>query len=639
MRMCYESNRAEDCMTADDAPVGLSQMSLQLPDDIWNSVFRSLIYAQVRNLLLTGDRRLINLISRLKMVKHRCAYHRESSFLCLPHWPPNIHATSSITELEYSVIDIHGQPWYLSTPFELKLLPRSLQSLTLQLILPHPWSWPFAVASAEHAPKQIELLTTSFPFLHTLKVGIRFSQVPPSSREPHFWTLPPSITHLSSSHSVFIHPDISLPPNLIHCRSDVFDLKKPFLFPSTLETLTSSNLQVNLIGNNLPYLHRLASFGANSRLHAFPSLTTLRCHSFPSDFWQDNHLPHLTYLASRAQYLPSNCALLPRSLTLVVLSDTGRPLRFSPASTPYLPPALKELYFLHDDSVLPHRVLSTLPLGLIKLDLGGASLNPKGCLKGLPPTLTSLATKGINKRNIGQLNSLPNLLELKLIGGHITYKVALQLPRRLTSLTLYYVRLPIKSLIQPITDALKGSLPPFLKTLDIRASRRQIYWWTHAYDILIAIPISLQILRLDFGSNRIMNVRSTHPCHTSSMALSPSLQLSQDQPSNLFTRLINLRHLYLVCKQFEPPIVPLPPNLYAYRGPVIHDESVIRSLPKSIRLLHAKSCAGLSQKHYDILRDHLGHAISHYWHEDVPSVVFDPTRCSLDRRNHELTNL
>lgn len=608
-------------------------MSHRLPADVWNCIFFFLNQPQINNLAATGDKWLFQFISRRKVVVYRFVAGKPIL------WPSNIHSNSSITELELSAFTYTGAPAQcISTDFGTNSLPRTLTSLTLQFSFQNCRSWPFC-APIQEATDQIKLLSSHFPSLHTLKTRISVDEGWLFS-----WTLPQSLTYFSSleSSNLLLHHEVPLPPKLRFCRGCFGPRNAKIKFPSTLETLIC-NLPADCIVGELPHLHTLSVLRASVRLNDFPALTALGSTELIQDsLWMAIKLPHLHYYNYTTRHI--NLTHLPQTITQ--MNRHSFPSQYFFQSD--VLSALKELQ-LSDwmQTRIPHRFFANLPRSLTKLDMSNIVI-PKiiDGLKQLPPTLTSLASRSINLKTVGSLALLPNLVELKMIEGVLTAKIVLLLPRQLTSLSLSNIRLFTKgrfvlpgsttpvmlSKSQPDISPLRGTLPPQLKALDIFARGRHSFWWTHAYDILIDIPISLQVLRLNFGK-QVMNI---HPRSNSTI---PSNLTPQDRSTDLFERLVNLRHLYLVCRASDEDqgwfARRLPPNLYAYRGPLL-TETEIQLLPKSIHLLNSRTCPPFR---FPMLHARLGHYIQHYWLLDLPDSTFNPMADPLTRQYNELANL
>lgn len=661
-------------------------MYRQLSEDAWHAILRYLNQTQIINLSLTGDKRMLNIISALKIAIYQSYSHSASTSVL--RWPPKVNHNSSLFELEFNVLNPALSPAEFQ-PIEIgtQLFPRTLTSLTLQCMYRgNKDTVPF-IAEIKGAPAKLALMASSLPFLSTFIVNLAFNYLGATVlRARLFWILPPSVTYFSGfnpGNEIALHPKIPLPPNLIYCRSS-FRTSSPFQFPPSLETLIS-NLSPEHIGDDLPHLRHLTLSRPSERLHSFPALVSLH----PTTQLSSNYLadyqalpPRLTYLKCR--HLPTWAyAYLPRSLTLIsslIHHDTSVPWRFDIEFLRDLPPALKELHLLKCHTYNPPGIhsIASLPRGLTTLDLG--PISPKGALHALPPTITSLASRGINQRNVERLQLFPKLVRLKLIGGQITTKLALLLPRKLTHLSLDGVSLPTNGrvpypaafstaapsssnsssnpssplshpntimVMNPDTSVLHGTLPPFLQTLNIKAAKRHTYWGTHAYDILIGLPVSLQNLLIYLGRERTpMNIHPYLPEQTKDASPSsspppsnPSTIVVTDHSTDLFERFVNLRVLHLVCRSLDAEngwfARRLPPNLLAYTGPQL-SQLELESLPKTIRYLGEDTLRWSDRL---TINNYLGHTPLGYRYEHFATTTFDPMSNPLATLWSALANL
>ena len=581
-------------------------------------------------LLSSGNGRLHDITSRSK----RAAYHG-GSYSPL-HWPSKVNRESKLTELEVVLVfnDLMLGPIVLP-PYEPPYLPRTLTSLTLAFATSFNayQHWPFGVVYLDGATKKLEQLSSMLPFLLTLKTAVSF-------QTKRYTVLPPSLTRYHSTYGLF-SPQIPFPPQLRHFNAPLLS-SESFIFPLSTEVIVSQ-FDPHQYGGELPNLHTLSttSFFVND-WGRFPALTALEMNISRMNF---STCPSLTYLCIVGRDQPLTYNELPRSLARITqrrfIGDFLLYHQIDPQFVHLLPPALTDLVLdYHQTCTIPRNLYSLLPKGLTRLDMNGSRLMPKGKIIGLPPTLTSLGTRGINVHNVDQLRFLPNLRELKLRGGHITVKLALKLPRNLDSLHLIGVALPTKglcvlpgntessrlSVLQPDTRPLRGTLAPLLRTLVIVPGRVQTYWWTHAYDILIELPTSLQNLSLYF----FLRAMSIHPAIPNLIdpflvpssgkklrkleikGCAPSISYSRaEQSTPLFERLSNLQQLHLTCSVLPADVGyfarRLPRGLLVYGGPAVQPQE-IDFLPKSLVRISPASFRTLKENE----RHELAHLLPAY---------------------------
>lgn len=587
-------------------------MLRSLPDSIWADVLYYLDESDVHQLRISGDKKLIRCAGMMKsaffrVMKSCTQVLQNGSYnlvLAVSRWPKTISESLELTKLEVTFLDERRIPNLLrEDALPLSLFPKTLTRLTLEFtITSGPFANPFTVTRTSEAPNRLKMLDEHFPCLHTLYNGIRFDG------NLQYYVLPSSLTKLSAPHrypSALQSSDIPLPPNLRFLK--LFDTGGD-TFPPSLEVLIA-HIDTNKLPR-MPYLHTLREIeGSIQDWTRFPSLTALDGVLDLSADWSG---PPLKLLNTRSPILPTSYIRLPRTLERVTQggddytsTDYYQPFRFEAEHVRDLPPALKELQLQFSQKLSSTTDLfAHLPKTLTTLDMRYTALPASADFSLLPLTLTCLRSHNINHKNVKQLHHL-KLIELGLYGGCLTPSFTRQLPRSIRTLRLSAVGLATKGYYYekgcplkkqyttktPQTTALIDTLPSTLTSLTVAPTTTQIYWWKHAYEIFKSLPLSLEVLRLDFRFEQI---------HLSP----PSPALSEVQPSNepvsdssglsyfapvstsIFRRLERLRHLCLRTRLLPKDegkfAEHLPPSLYAYTGPPIsYGEGP--QLPKGIK--------------------------------------------------------
>ena len=543
-------------------------------------------------------------------------------------------------------------------------LPRSLTSLYLDLVFDYsPFFVPDTDDHALVATRQLKALQENLPNLASLTYMSAASLLLPQNFHS-FWTLPPSLTyaHLTDRRT-FFSPEIPLPPRL-RCLMGNCWLHKGALDPisQTLETVVTYN--VIELACPMTALKTFNTSHCTESLDFLPAVTHVELNMMGRSWETPWNGPPLQYILTRLSVImPEHFANLPKTLTQWQVHDQHQQIRVKHLSL--LPPSLKYLKLACEMDEKPKvGILAHLPKELAMLDMANTTFWPQMDFSMLPSTMTALRTHNINEKNAHQIAQLKSLTELRLYGGRITASIARKIPRSVTYLRLQAVALRTKgryqvkgscqvfdySMTNPDVAALDGTLPACLQKLEVVPVKSMNYWWNHAYDIFKGIPTSLTSLALHFSDKfQPMAIYPTALAHRSLEATVASIEAAVDENAqgededadwmtDLFSRLSNLKHLYLRTsvsdENFGWFALKLPPQLTSYYGPSLCQDE-IDVLPKTIRFI-STSDSNNHQTSASALGAHLGsyqlyesdpHKFEKFESERPPSCFQMPYKC------------
>lgn len=591
-------------------------------DDVWLQILSLLEEKDVYALISCGSPSLRRIIGK-----------RQSIF-ARGRWPSNVHSeTPSLLELRTEDINLDARNSVVhGGHLELRHLPRTLTRLSLHV---GGVSLPLWVVDVGHAPSQLERLGAHFPSLQSLDMSFNF-------RGPLcYWTLPPTLTRFSClkpnnllrfSHQitfpeklqVFISKDGVMGDRrtILQAMQALKDLRVLIWESMYSEYLSAEPCHVM---SQLQTLH-LGRYAPQCPLINIPSATAVSGNVFFTDEMSAAH--PLKHLRS-----PGWLGVFPQGLEKWTLIDSRRRVRLMPlhvSELRRLPPSFQYLRLYSYDVILDD-YYTLLPPQLLLLDIQQVTFDLKRLLPVAPPTLTALRVCGLNHVTAKLLSRFTNLRELVMFGGRMTANLARILPRSLRSLSLQSVALTttgkyqlkgtgeiIKySISNPDTTALHAANLPPLTYLNITPKLSHLYWYTHFYDILADIPTSLEHLILHFREHEPISLYPKAepiappawdglppgtPPPSSNLPPPPS------GPTNLFSRLTNLIHLYFYCRAVVPAergwlVKSLPPSLFALHFFLLNVADDMPNVPRSIRYITRHDSSPNSYKNYEDSHD------------------------------------
>ena len=547
--------------SANAAPSGLVSTSALLSSDVWDQVFSYLpseSYAYKARCL--NDRNVLKASQRRKR-----AFFDSHGKVPLS-WPSTL-ILLPLTDLEICALDRpdSGQAIRDFDGMSVHNLPSTLTRLVFMVPM---LTSPFCVAVASNGPSKLEELNTCLPNLRTLETY--------HPEKTPFWVVPPSLTSLVSSGGQF-HKDIPLPPLRVLCASSCS-------LPHQLMLQIAPTLEkLHILASSLNDIPQLPSL---THLHiaqdSFASLNydiiEERCPNLRVFLGFESPLQEVEHKFNRVEYLYapllSSKHALPRSITQLT-SDSLSQEDHTPSLLPIhhlnvhqLPSCIRKLRIAKYSSHTINDARNLFFSGLTVLDVSSVMIAPDQ-FQFLPTSLTTLHLSNITTKNVGYIARLNLLRYLGWSEGILTTKVARQLPRTITALTLKHVALLTKGHYQvpgstdyhtyscknPQLNALR-ELPAVKRFVLIPG--RFTYYHTATYPIVSALPTSIESLILDF---------EFHP-----FGLIPSNGFGMDfsqahQRPDMFARFKSLNHLYLQC------------------GSIYLGNGFLDCLPKSIRAL------------------------------------------------------